>query len=89
MCLFNLIFNSCRLSDDKTEEYIAIHDKDTAYLTISFYEDVFQGKMIIKGFRDDIENGSIRGKISGDILIGDFLYKPYKAQKRKALSFCT
>lgn len=86
LCLSILIFSSCHSSADKTEKYIAIYKKDTAYLTLSIYNDTYHGKMIVKGMGDDKELGKVHGKIIGDTLVGDFLYTPYRSkyEKRKA-----
>jgi len=78
-----LFFCSCNSTSSHTVEYVAIYKRDTAYLTLQMYETSYHGTLEIHGRGTDKEFGSVQGNIEGDTLLGDFLYKPYKAKLEK------
>lgn len=82
-----LLLAACNAIPTQTEEYLAIYKRDTAYLSLHIYKNSYHGNLKVKGRGTDLEFGTIRGTIEGDTLIGDFLYKPYKAKLEKRKPF--
>lgn len=71
----------------ETKYYRAIAKRDTALLKLSRYEDTFHGQYMVKHGFGDIDSGEIRGKITGDTLIGDYFYMPASGSKQKRIPF--
>lgn len=62
---------------EKKSFYRAINGKDTAFLSISLTQTHFTGMYEIRYGTLGKDSGDIRGKISGDTLIGLYNYKTY------------
>jgi hypothetical protein len=68
--------------------YQAIHNKDTAILSISINKDRFHGQYEIKYYKIGKDSGNVRGTVWGDTLRGDFHYYSYGGgMKRVPLAF--
>lgn len=87
--LFSVITSviACNSKNHKAEEYVAIYKRDTAYLHLEIFENRYHGKLRIEGPGRRKEFGDVQGKVSGDTLVGDYLYKPYKAKEKKRRAF--
>jgi hypothetical protein len=62
---------------EKKSFYRAVNGKDTAFLSISLTQTHFTGMYEIRYGTLGKDSGDIRGKISGDTLIGLYNYKTY------------
>lgn len=69
---------SCNSKEDKSQYnrfvYRAIHDKDTAVLTININDKRFYGNYERSYYKIGKDSGAVRGDIKGDTLRGDYHY---------------
>ena len=67
---------SCNLTEDKEKynhiSYSAVHNKDTANLSININDKRFYGRYEILYHKIGKDSGDVRGDIKGDTLRGDF-----------------
>lgn len=57
--------------------YIAINGTDTAWLNLTVSGTSFKGKCAINFSNNYLDSGSVRGRLYGDTLVGDFHYLHY------------
>ena len=73
-----ILFFSCNSKEDKEKynhvTYRAIHNKDTAILSIHINDKKFYGRYEISHYKIGKDSGNVRGNIKGDTLRGDFHY---------------
>ena len=69
---------SCNNKEDKSQYnqvmYRAIHNKDTAILSLNINDKRFFGRYEISYYKTGKDSGDVRGDIKGDTLRGDFHY---------------
>ncbi|MBK0370047.1 hypothetical protein [Flavobacterium agrisoli] len=85
-----LLISCAQHTENNTEYYRAIHQQDTAYLTISRVENQFYGQYEIHyNGQAFIDSGAVSGIIKKDTLRGNFEYFPYGGgqKKRKPVIF--
>lgn len=77
--LVSLLYGCNKENKFKKKEsfYRAINGNDTAFLSLSFTQTHFTGLYEIRYGTLGKDSGDIRGKISGDTLIGLYNYKTY------------
>ena len=72
------IIVSCNSKEEKSDfkiiTYHAVHEKDTAILTININDKRFFGRYEILYNKIGKDSGNVRGDIKGDTLRGDFHY---------------
>ncbi|WP_353185686.1 hypothetical protein [Parapedobacter lycopersici] len=67
--------------------YRAIHNRDTAYLSIHIGGGDFYGKYgLVKGWEVPVV-GDITGEIRADTLVGTFSYTPHQHRNKKRVAF--
>lgn len=90
--LLTLVLLSCN-SKVKTDEYHymvyrAIHNKDTAILSLNINDKRFYGQYEVSHYKIGKDSGDVRGRIEGDTLYGLFNYISYGGGlKRMPLAF--
>jgi len=69
---------SCNSKEDKSQYnqvmYRAVHNKDTAVLSLNINNKRFYGRYEISYYKTGKDSGDVRGDIKGDTLRGDFHY---------------
>ncbi|SNR92858.1 hypothetical protein [Flavobacterium sp. ov086] len=69
---------SCNNKEDKSQYnqvmYRAVHNKDTAVLSLNINNKRFYGRYEISYYKTGKDSGDVRGDIKGDTLRGDFHY---------------
>jgi len=69
---------SCNNKEDKSQYnqvmYRAVHNKDTAILSLNINDKRFYGRYEISYYKTGKDSGDVRGDIKGDTLRGDFHY---------------
>ena len=81
------LLTNCTTGKVDTVEYVAITNRDTAMLTLTYYEHSFYGKLKIFKPGKVIDSGEIQGNIYGDTLVGDFSYQPFGARHKKRRAY--
>jgi hypothetical protein len=75
--IFSFII-SCNNKEDKSQynqvTYRAVHNKDTAVLSLNINDKRFYGRYEISYYKTGKDSGDVRGDIKGDTLRGDFHY---------------
>lgn len=84
LSLLFLVFG-CAKHDEKNKHYYrAIHERDTAYLSINKVDEQFYGQLEFSyGGRNIKDSGTVSGFIKKDTLRGNFNFAPYSGGKNK------
>lgn len=64
-------------------EYIHIDGRDTSRLRLVVHDNQFFGELKRQKGQGGVVSGVINGNVKGDTLIGDYLYRPYRAREKK------
>ncbi|MDR7211538.1 hypothetical protein [Flavobacterium piscis] len=81
LSLILVLLFSCNSKEEKDKYnpvvYRAVHNKDTAILSININDKRFYGRYEISHYKIGKDSGDVRGDIKGDTLRGDFHYISY------------
>lgn len=86
LLLTSLLF-ACGAKPVQSSKYVALNNRDTAHLELTFYKDNFHGKLNILRAGNVVDSGTVEGNIHQDTLLGSFYYKPYGAKFKKRRAF--